>query len=384
MNPKVSVIMPIYNVEKYLQQSLLSVIHQTMRDIEILCINDGSTDSSGKILEYYSEKDSRIRIVTTPNKGYGHAMNIGLREAKGEYIGIVEPDDYVDTRMFEYLYDMAKIQGADIVKADFYRFTTPLNGKMIKYYQSVVDEDTYYNRLLHPEEYKKIFRFVMNIWCGIYKRKLIIDNNIYFNESAGAAFQDNGFWFQTLCFCKAIYFVKIPFYMNRRDNVNSSVNNLGNLYAINNEFQYIKRFLLSRPELKDIYLVGYQIKKYQTYKFNISRCPGYLLDEYITTISKEWKKDCETGDLKPDFFREDEWKEISMIKNTPDIYISQIEKGRVEDNNTTDLKLYQEGTAEYELNEIKKSFSYKIGLFITKIPRKIKSLQEKKNGKKEV
>lgn len=118
MKPKVSIIMPIYNVEKYLQQSLLSVCNQSLKEIEIVCINDGSNDSSLKILNYFAQKDSRIKVISTNNSGYGHAMNIGIEMSSGEYVGIVEPDDYVNRYMFEYLYDAAKLNGVDIVKSD--------------------------------------------------------------------------------------------------------------------------------------------------------------------------------------------------------------------------------------------------------------------------
>ena len=109
MNPLVSVIMPIYNVEKYLVQSLLSVLRQTLKDIEIICVNDGSTDRSLEILNYFAQKDQRIKIINIENSGYGHAMNVGIEHSSGKYIGIVEPDDYIKENMYEYLYDTAEI-----------------------------------------------------------------------------------------------------------------------------------------------------------------------------------------------------------------------------------------------------------------------------------
>ena len=105
---KVSVIIPVYNVEEYLEECMESVIHQTLKEIEILCVNDGSTDHSLQILEQYAKKDDRIRIISQKNGGYGKAMNQGLDAASGEYIGIVEPDDYVPLNMYEDLYRKAK------------------------------------------------------------------------------------------------------------------------------------------------------------------------------------------------------------------------------------------------------------------------------------
>ena len=143
---KVSIIIPTYNVEMYLVECMESVIHQTLKDIEIICINDGSTDGSLEILKSYAQKDDRIVLVDKENGGYGIAMNIGLEKATGEYIGIVEPDDFVKLDMYESLYQIAKDNDLDFVKADFYRFKR-------------TDEDDMnmvYNRLSkNPEDYNK-------------------------------------------------------------------------------------------------------------------------------------------------------------------------------------------------------------------------------------
>ena len=93
MMPKVSVIIPVYNVEKYLKQCLDSVVNQTLKDIEIICVNDGSTDNSLEILEEYAQKDNRIIIISQENQGQSVARNIALEKATGEYVGFVDSDD---------------------------------------------------------------------------------------------------------------------------------------------------------------------------------------------------------------------------------------------------------------------------------------------------
>ena len=107
--PKVSIIVPTYNVENYLRECMDSIVGQTLKDIEIICINDGSTDGSLEILKNYAAKDPRIIIVDKKNEGYGVGMNIGLERASGEYIGIVEPDDFVPDNMYEDLYNLSLI-----------------------------------------------------------------------------------------------------------------------------------------------------------------------------------------------------------------------------------------------------------------------------------
>lgn len=101
---KVSIIIPVYNTEKYIRKCLESAINQTLTDIEIICINDGSTDNSLNILYEYAAKDSRIRVFTKANEGVAKARNLGLRHARGEYVGFIDSDDFVDEKYFEELY----------------------------------------------------------------------------------------------------------------------------------------------------------------------------------------------------------------------------------------------------------------------------------------
>ena len=100
---KVSVIVPVYNTEKYLQKCLDSLINQTLKDIEIICINDGSTDNSENIIRMFAKEDSRIKLINQENKKQGAARNAGMKIATGEYIGFVDSDDYVDLNYFERL-----------------------------------------------------------------------------------------------------------------------------------------------------------------------------------------------------------------------------------------------------------------------------------------
>ena len=106
--PKISIIVPVCNVEKYLSKCLDSIVNQTLKEIEIICIDDGSTDDSGAILDSYSQKDSRIKVIHKKNSGYGNSMNVGMDCAEGEYIGIVESDDCILPEMFEELYRAGK------------------------------------------------------------------------------------------------------------------------------------------------------------------------------------------------------------------------------------------------------------------------------------
>ena len=129
---KVSVIIPVYNVEKYLRECLDSVINQTLKDIEIICVNDGSTDNSLQILEEYAQKDERIKIIAQENKGQAVARNVGIKIAQGEFIGFLDSDDYLDLNFYENLYNRAKETNSNIVVCEYmYRFKDSNKGKKI-------------------------------------------------------------------------------------------------------------------------------------------------------------------------------------------------------------------------------------------------------------
>ena len=117
---KVSVITPVYNVKKYLRECLDSLKAQTMDDIEFVCVDDGATDGCGEILDAYAACDERFRIIHKENSGYGASMNAGLRAARGEYIGIVESDDFADKDMFRALYAAADKYKVDVVKSNYW------------------------------------------------------------------------------------------------------------------------------------------------------------------------------------------------------------------------------------------------------------------------
>lgn len=117
--PKISVIMPIYNQEKYLEKAILSCENQTLKDIEIICVNDGSTDNSLGILTDYAQKDKRIKIINQPNQSTGCARNNGLKIVRGEYVAFLDPDDYLEKNSLERLYKRAKEQNLDMLVFNF-------------------------------------------------------------------------------------------------------------------------------------------------------------------------------------------------------------------------------------------------------------------------
>src|SRR5574344_1428601 len=195
---KVSVIVPVCKEEKYLPLALDSATNQTLTDIEIICIDDGSTDSSGKILDEYAQRDERIKVIHKENSGYGHTMNVGMDLAQGEYIAVLESDDWLQPYMLQEQYEAASAYDVDLVKADFGKFTVGDGEKY--YYSHVTNDSSLYECIWNAKEMEKrsIFFAAAMTWTGIIKRSFLQKNNIRHNETPGASYQDNGFWFQLI------------------------------------------------------------------------------------------------------------------------------------------------------------------------------------------
>ena len=328
-NIKVSVIVPVYNVDTYLRTCIDSIIEQTLSEIEIICVNDGSTDTSLEILNEYAKIDSRITIISTENRGYGHAMNIGMDMAQGEYIGIVEPDDYVDKRMYKILYDNAVRTEIDIIKADFYRFYGKGENQK-KIYNTTARKKENYGRIICPEDEKECFRFVMNTWSGIYRRAFIEKYSICHNETPGASYQDNGFWFKGFCYAKKIYFVQEPLYYNRRDNPGSSVHDKNKVYCANEEYAHIYDFLENNIELKKKYIYQYSMKKYHTYMFTLERIHDKYKKEYLQQFSKEFRIAEENNELSKKAFTNSEWENLHWIMRDSEEYYEKVVKASIQ------------------------------------------------------
>ena len=224
-NIKISVIMPSLNVEDYIEQCISSVINQTLNEIEIICVDAGSTDNTLNILKKYAEKDSRIRIIHSDKKSYGYQVNLGISKAKGEYISIIETDDFIELDMFQSLYNISNNGKIDIVKGTFYHY----NDYNEKYVISNIDNDKINLPTLKKFTLKQHPLFIdghPSIWAGIYRRQFLIDNEIKFMEVNGGGWVDNPFFFETAITAKSIIYTHEPYYYYRISNPNSSTNTL--------------------------------------------------------------------------------------------------------------------------------------------------------------
>lgn len=223
MKIKVSIIIPIFNVENYLEQCLDSVLNQTLKEIEIICIDDGSTDNSPKILEEFAKKDDRIKIVNKKNAGLGAARNTGMEYTTGEYIGFVDSDDWVDTSMFEKLYKNAKVHNSDIVMCPIL-LVNESNDELNRdtsYFDLECFKENFYNCAFDYKQTKNfVFDIAVNAYNKIYRTEFLNNNNAKFPE--GLIFEDVPFFYQTYLSARKVSLIK-DFLIFHRVNRASSI-----------------------------------------------------------------------------------------------------------------------------------------------------------------
>ena len=153
MGIKVSVIMPSLNVVDYIEESVKSVVNQTLQNIEVLCIDAGSTDGTWEKLQEISILDKRIKLIKSNIRSYGYQVNLGINLSSGEYISVVETDDYINENMLEVLYDYGNDNHCDIVKCDYNAYYTQENGKRVFLKRVSCDNEEIYNQIIKPIDY---------------------------------------------------------------------------------------------------------------------------------------------------------------------------------------------------------------------------------------
>lgn len=383
--PKVSIVIPVYNVEKYLRQCLNSVVNQTLKDIEIICVNDGSKDSSPQILEEYAKKDPRIKIITKENSGYGNSMNRGFDLASGEYLGIVESDDYAEPDMFEKLYQTAKSDNLDVVKSGFFYYYSKPEEKNIP---SPIASRVMCSRIFcpvtdfkSPVEQVRFFNIKPTIWSAIYKKDFIRKNEIRFNETPGASYQDASFNFKVWCCAKRVRLMEDCFLHYRQDNEASSINSPGKVYCISDEYREMERFLQEHPLIQGK-MEGIRCRlKYDSYIWNYERLSEPLKKEFIQFASKDFGEDMAAGYFEKKYFPWYKWNTLMSIIQNPIGYHWRRESEPKEIIESSRLQPWVKNKSQKKIIRLiiggfrclhEHGFRYTLGRFLEKIVRRLK------------
>ncbi|MDR2671960.1 MAG: glycosyltransferase [Coriobacteriales bacterium] len=220
---QISVLVPCYNASATLQQCLDSIRSQTEKRLDIICINDGSTDDTLAILERNAAQDKRISIIDKPNAGYGAALNDGLNAARGQWISIVEADDWIDMGMYfsmlVFFFGTREDQTGriDIIKTPYWRIVNAGQGKERRLncaYRKNVNPSTQPFRIAEGSE---LLAHHPSIWSALYRREFLEEERIRLRETPGASWADNLFLLDTLLRAGTILYLDQPFYCYRED-----------------------------------------------------------------------------------------------------------------------------------------------------------------------
>ena len=233
---KVSVIIPVYNVEEYLPKCLDSIINQSLKDIEIILVNDGSPDNSQNIIEEYKKKDKRIISIIKENGGQGSARNLGLTKAKGEYIAYVDSDDYIEPDMLLEMYNKAKDQDLDIVICGYKNIYKDREEELL------ISKNLLTDTL--ADKKSKIFNTI-SPWSKIYKRDFLLKSKVLFEEDR-VWYEDFAYSVKLLSSTSKIGIVNKPLYdylirENSTMNNTKILKNLDILLAVDDIISYMKK-----------------------------------------------------------------------------------------------------------------------------------------------
>lgn len=287
---KVSVIVPVYNVENYLAAALDSIISQTVKDIEIICINDGSVDSSAEILEKYALFDKRIKIINQENNGPSSARNTGIKEAKGEYIAFVDSDDRVSPLMIERLYEKALATEADFVYCNVIWY----NCKTRKYFcvqngvsetvEKDFPEDFFTEESVNAPLY---FEIPCSAWNKLYKTEFLKTNNILFKEDV--IFEDVPFFTEVYLKADRIGFDKEKYYIYSANRPESIVSEGDRRYFDAFKIIEICRQLFHDENKWEKYKTFWLIHEIKTLLIDLYKIQPELQEEFFNKIKLRYE-----------------------------------------------------------------------------------------------
>lgn len=302
MKPFFSVLVPIYNVESYLTQCLDSIVNQPFKNIQIICINDGSLDSCSLILNKYSQNDSRICIVNQKNKGYGAALNNGMQYVQADYVTIVEPDDFLSLGIYESFYtEINKYPEADIIKYAYWNYNIQSGEERIS--PSISSQLSLPDKPFKITQYPQLLWYHPSIWSCVYRTSFLQENNLRFVEAPGAGWTDNPFFISSMCLAKNILWRNYKFYYYRQGHATSS-SNLKNCRIPILRLIDILDFL-EDYNIIDFGVVSYIYKRVFSY-INIVRNNKYYKKDEIEPLIQKVLSRLDTNVINTDFFCSEE------------------------------------------------------------------------------
>jgi|GEM_PF-6212788 len=323
---KVSVIIPIYNAEAYLRQCLDSVLGQTLQEIELICVNDGSTDKSPEILKEYAEKDSRIVLIHQENAGAGSARNKGLRIAKSPYIGFVDADDFIVSTMYEKMYGTIKNNNVDLVHCEaFFCYEHKLPKAGYPDYEELFSHES------GKHENKKLQIIDGVLWNKLFSRDTIINYNIFFPEGMSSV-EDTYFTWCYFAVTKTTFFLteRLYYYFVRPGTV-SAANYEKTIGKRQKEYLecifHFYAFLMSNNVFQDFRFAFWQ-RFAENINLFFSIGNKELSDNYALPMLKEFLKDKDLFE-----FADYKYSILHLIKDDQTVGYARVDSNIPDNNN---------------------------------------------------
>lgn len=318
--PEVSVLVPIYNVERYLRTCLESLRTQTFGDFEVLCINDGSTDGSRAVIQEFLDADPRFRVIDKANSGYGASMNRGLKESRGRFVAILESDDFFEPDALARLHEAAVAADADVVKANFWLYWSCPEERQ-ELFRAVDAREA--SGVFAPLDDVALFFRKPSIWSALYKRSFLEQNGIRFLETPGASYQDAGFNFKVWSCAKRVACLEEPLLCYRQDNEASSVNSPSKVFCVCDEYESMDKFLdgldLSAVDLRKLRGILTRMKL-DSYLWNYDRLSDELRSQFVERVSEEFSRDLSQG-FDWTFFEPGARADFEAIASRPEAFL---------------------------------------------------------------
>ncbi|MBQ9067926.1 MAG: glycosyltransferase family 2 protein, partial [Eggerthellaceae bacterium] len=315
-----------------LDQCLDSLRAQTFAELEVVAIDDGSTDASPSILSRHAAQDGRIRVIAKRNTGYGDSMNRGIEAARGQWVGICEPDDFVDANAFAtYLAASRLSDDVDIVKANHYEFSGGMQGEggecAFEGGSSVVvhNYDAFPSSVPFPAESRPdIVRTIPAIWAGIYRKSMLDAHSVRFSPTPGDSFQDTAFLLQAWMSARSVVLLHDAFARYRTDNDSSSSVSGDKVFAVCDEFEKSFEALRSYGSAKQLlFEPQLHAQRMEAYYWNYNRIDPAQHLAFTRRWADELAQAQDRGMLHRDLFSHESWEHVQELLADPEAFCAK-------------------------------------------------------------
>lgn len=316
---RLSMLVPVYNVEPYVGDCLRSLLDQDVDGLEVIVINDGSTDGSLRVVRDTCAGDARVRIVDKPNEGYGATLNRGFAEARGEYVGILESDDVLEPGALGLLLQAAEGADADVAKGDFVYWWPSDESRTHRAWEVCGD---LCGTVVDTTCDLRIYSRRSTIWSAIYRASMLRDAHIRFLETPGAAFQDTSFNFKAFAASSRSVFVDAPIVRYRQDNAGSSIHSSSKAMAVSAEFDEVDRWLGELPRgVREPLLEESVRQRLNAYLWNLDRLDVPAGVAFLRSMCDEFGALASEGRIGPATL--DAWRltNLRAIRRNPERYL---------------------------------------------------------------